>query len=43
MTSVYCLIQAEAEIKEVQKEIKRNMDEMANYKLLKYVFIDFIH
>lgn len=35
----YCLIQAEAEVKEIQKQLKRNMDEMENYKLLKYVII----
>ena len=39
VSSVYCLIQADAEVKEVQKQLKRNMDEMENYKLLKYVFI----
>ena len=37
--SCYCLIQAEAEVKEIQKQLKRNMDEMENYKLLKYVII----
>ena len=35
----YCLIQAEAEVKEIQKQLKRNMDEMENYKFLKYVII----
>lgn len=39
LSSVYCLIQAEVEVKEVHKQLKRNMDEMENYKLLKYVFI----
>lgn len=37
--SCYCLIQAEAEVKEIQKQLKGNMDEMENYKLLKYVII----
>ena len=39
----YCLIQAEAEVREIQKQLKRNMDEMENYKLLKYVIYSILH
>ena len=39
MPTGYGTLQAESEVKEVQKQLKTNMEEIENYKLLKYVFM----